>query len=114
MLDLLNIDIYRFIRPLVIISGYLLLRSHIQKYLSMREFRNKFKKDEQEISKRSVDRLVEIPEEDSCAKVSAFGWGEKTRERVRKQERMLQDRIDQLNKNQGNSEDDDDIESLLE
>ncbi|AMD19376.1 HBR475Cp [Eremothecium sinecaudum] len=114
MFDILNMDFQTFMRLVIIIGGYALLRGHLQKYLSNRELKRKANIDEKEIAKKQLDDLVEDPNQQVESSTTAFGWGEKTRERVRKQEKILQEQIEKLKQNQGNEDDDEDIEDLLE
>ncbi|AET40756.1 Pga2p Ecym_6381 [Eremothecium cymbalariae DBVPG len=111
-----DIDVRSSLRLVVIVGGYILIRNHVQKIIANRELKRKLKEDEDSLSTDRMNSLVEDPDKESESTTTAFGWGETTRMKVKKQEKLLEEKLQTLRKRQGNIDDDDDkdIEDLLE
>ncbi|KAG7811533.1 hypothetical protein KL921_001799 [Ogataea angusta] len=112
-------DIYKFLRLVVIIGGYIFFR---QRYL---EFMKHYqvKKQLEEDHKRNAEALVERPnaiEAESTGVASSdkrWGWGKTTRCKVKAQQKQFQKQIEQaaLEASQTNGpESDEEINELLE
>ncbi|KAK5781730.1 hypothetical protein RI543_000916 [Arxiozyma heterogenica] len=119
-----SIDHKQFFRLVIIIGGYILLRRLAQRELAKRQLANQIKADQ----KRKKNQLMEGTDElyndgKHDKEPTAFGWGNKTRYRVKKQQEMLGQAIDNLKKRQQqqqqystayNDDSDEDIADLLE
>ncbi|AAS53426.1 AFR055Wp [Eremothecium gossypii ATCC 10895] len=108
-----HLDLHQGFRLLIIVAGYMLLRTQLQKILANRELKRKLAQDQAE-EKRKRERLVEDPNQAPEAESTPFGWGEKARLRARRQEQLLQERAEQLQHEQAGADEDKDIEDLLE
>ncbi|AGO13203.1 AaceriAFR055Wp [[Ashbya] aceris (nom. inval.)] len=108
-----HLDMHQGFRLLIIIAGYLLLRTQLQKLLANREIKRKLEQDKAK-EERKREKLVENPDQEPEAETTAFGWGEKTRQRARRQEQLLQERVEQMQREQAGGDDDKDIADLLE
>ena len=112
--SLKEIDIHKAIRLTVIVGGYILIRNVTQKYLANRQLENQLKQDTERKEQERIEDLVDDPN----AKASglddgSWGWGKKTRRNVKRQEKILQEQIENLQNGQALDEDKD-IEDLLE
>lgn len=120
-----SIDHKQAFRLVIIVGGYILLRRLVQRELAKRQLASQIKAD----NERKRDNLIDRPEDDptttTVKEPTAFGWGNKTRYRVQKQQEMLGKAIDNLKEKQKrqnasatgtayNADSDDDIADLLE
>lgn len=107
-----DLDAKKVLRLVIIVGGYILIRNLASRELAKRKLQSEVRKDERDMSDNKARDLVDNPEAEATA--TQFGWGNKTRQRVKKQEDMLAKMIEraQMEKDQG---DDDlaDIEDLL-
>ncbi|CAH03088.1 Pga2p [Kluyveromyces lactis] len=113
-----DIDLQHAIRLIVIVGGYFFLRQIAQRELAKRQLKNQLaEKDDEAI--RSVAAGTSdgstADQGESSANGSSFGWGNRTRQRVKKQEELLESEIQRLQENGAvlDPEDDKDIEDLL-
>lgn len=107
-----DLDAKKVLRLVIIVGGYILIRNLASRELAKRKLQSEVRKDERNMSDNKARDLVDNPEAETTA--TQFGWGNKTRQRVKKQEDMLAKMIEraQMEKDQG--EDDlADIEDLL-
>ncbi|SCV02902.1 LAME_0H06128g1_1 [Lachancea meyersii CBS 8951] len=109
-----GLDAQHIIRLVIIVGGYALLRNLAQKHLAKRQLERKVREGEQAKAEQKLEELVDDPKGEETASANAFGWGNKTRQRVKRQEKILEERIQELQKYQGNLDDDQDIAHLLE
>ncbi|SCU85580.1 LADA_0D08372g1_1 [Lachancea dasiensis] len=109
-----NLDFQHAIRLVIIVGGYVLLRNLAQRHLAKKQLENKVREGEKLRAEERQEKLVEDPNSVASVNENAFGWGNKTRQRVKRQEKILEERIDELKKYQGNLDDDEDIADLLE
>ncbi|CEP61839.1 Pga2p LALA0_S04e01882g [Lachancea lanzarotensis] len=109
-----SLDAQRIIRLVIIVGGYALLRNLAQRHLAKRQLDRKVREGQLAKDEKRVEELVDDPNSAQSAESNAFGWGNKTRQRVKRQEKLLEERIEELQKYQGNLDDDQDIADLLE
>lgn len=110
----LDIDLQHAIRLVVIVGGYFFIRQIAQRELAKKDLKNKLKDDEDLTAQNNLNNLLEKPEDSSAATTSSsFGWGKKTRQRVKLQEQILEAELQKLQENNQDSDDDKDIEDLL-
>ncbi|SCU87802.1 LAFA_0E08900g1_1 [Lachancea sp. 'fantastica'] len=109
-----SLDAQRIIRLIIVVGGYALLRNLAQRHLAKRQLDRKVREGEAVKAEQKLEDLVDDPKSAKAADSNAFGWGNKTRQRVKRQEKMLEERIEELQKYQGNLDDDQDIADLLE
>ncbi|CUS22336.1 LAQU0S05e03092g1_1 [Lachancea quebecensis] len=109
-----GIDAAHAIRLVIIVGGYLLFRNLTQKHLAKKQLEQKLRKSEEAKAAEKQKELVADPQDDETIQDNAFGWGNKTRKRVKRQEKILEERLQELEKLQGSQDDDKDIEDLLE
>lgn len=124
-----SISLLQAIRLVAIVGGYILIRNLVTRELAKRQLEEKVRADERRLQKERTEKLVEKPDEldggDSGDKATGstteFGWGKKTRRRVKKQKEMFERAVDQLKQQQQqglgssyNSDEDADIQDLLE
>lgn len=116
IVELFDIDLQHAIRLIIIVGAYIFLRNIVQKQLAHRDLKRQFQNDElssQEIKKMKVLDSLESPSKVQASSTE-FGWGKKTRKRIKQQEQILEQQIEQLKQFQCLSDDDKDIEDLLE
>ncbi|CAH0053319.1 unnamed protein product [Clonostachys solani] len=125
-----NMTIHGWIRLIVIVGGYMLLRPYALKYLGQRQFESmeeQERKDREEEEKRGAkispnqlrgqNGAVDLDEdedeffEEDEGKSSATRWGQKARIRQRT---MIKDLLEREERRRLEEEDDKDIEDLLE
>ncbi|SCU80212.1 LAMI_0B01222g1_1 [Lachancea mirantina] len=110
-----GLDPLHVIRLVVIVGGYIMMRNVAQKYLAKKQLEHKLKESEaakqngQSVNDSTTELLDAADESDAT-----FGWGKKTRKRVQKQQQLLEERLEELKRMQGEQDDDKDIEDLLE
>ncbi|VUC21162.1 unnamed protein product [Clonostachys rosea] len=126
-----NMTVHGWIRLIVIVGGYMLLRPYALKYLGKRQFESmeeQERKDREEEEKRgakispnqlrgqngatvNLDEDEEEFFEEDEGKSSATRWGQKARIRQRT---MIKDLLEREERRRQEEEDDKDIEDLLE
>ena len=127
-----SISLLQAIRLVAIVGGYILIRNLVTRELAKRQLEEKVRADERRIQKERTDRLVEKPDElagggggdagdKTTGSTTEFGWGKKTRRKVKKQKEMFERAVDRLKEQQQqgqgssyNSDEDADIQDLLE
>lgn len=114
-----SFDIYQGIRLVMVIGGYMLIRNFASKELAKRHLEAQVRHDREEKHKQQEAKLIERPVDDvNVAEASTFGWGNKTRYRVKKQQEKFEQAIDSLKQQQqqllNGDDDDEDIRDLLE
>lgn len=115
-----SIDHKQAFRLVIIIGGYILIRRLVQRELAKRQLANQIKADQERKKNQLIegtDSLYNDSKDDK--EPTAFGWGNKTRYRVKKQQEMLGQAIDNLKKKQQyttayHEDSDEDIADLLE
>lgn len=105
-----TLDYKHTLRLTIIICAYVLFRGIASRELTKREINRKIQQDNQD----KADKLVDKVDEKEIAEASAFGWGKKTRKRVARQQKMLEEKLDELKEKGGWDHEDDDIADLLE
>lgn len=109
-----DIDIHKAIRLTVIVGGYILVRNIVQKHLATRQLERQLEQDEERKKKERLGELVEDPDAQTTGTDDgSWGWGKKTRRTVKRQEKLLEEQIENLQNGQ-DLDDDKDIEDLLE
>lgn len=96
-----SIDHKQAFRLVIIIGGYILIRRLVQRELAKRQLANQIKADQERKKNQLIegtDSLYNDSKDDK--EPTAFGWGNKTRYRVKKQQEMLGQAIDNLKKKQ--------------
>lgn len=104
--QLVSIDLKHAIRLIVIIGGYWFLRTQLNKFLSNRQLQGQLQESQSEQQQSNVERLVENPQDEE-----SWGWGKKTRKRVKRQEKLLQEALESA---AAGDVDDDELEELLQ
>lgn len=104
--DLLELDLKHLIRLIAIIGGYWFLRTQASKFLATRQLKDQVDNDNAEKQQAKLEELVEQPEDQE-----SWGFGKKTRLRVKRQEKILQEALERAYENE---KEDADIENLLE
>jgi hypothetical protein len=104
--QLLDLDFQHAIRLIIIIGGYWFLRTQVSKFLATRQLKQQLEEDQVHKSQENIEKLVEKPEDEQ-----SWGWGKSTRKRVKRQEKLLQEALEDA---QNGADDDKDIEELLE
>lgn len=100
----LSVDLHHFIRLVIIVGGYWFLRTQVNKFLATRQLKQQVEQDNVQKQAEKVEQLVEKPQDEE-----GWGFGKKTRKRVKRQEKLLQEALESAHQ-----EDDKDIEHLLE
>lgn len=111
-----DFDIYKGIRLVIIVGGYLLVRNYVAREMAKKQLERQVRDDERMLSDNKKKNLVDDPETEKMAQSTQFGWGNKTRKRVKKQQEMLQKAIEQIKKEKkfAGEDSDEDIADLLE
>ncbi|SCU95995.1 LANO_0E12112g1_1 [Lachancea nothofagi CBS 11611] len=109
-----SLDFQHVVRLVIVIGGYALMRNLAQRHLAKKHLERKVREGQADKAEQRQKDLVADPEGAESASDNAFGWGNKTRKRVKTQHKLLEEKIDELKKNQGSLDDDKDIEDLLE
>ncbi|CCE63679.1 hypothetical protein TPHA_0F01970 [Tetrapisispora phaffii CBS 4417] len=115
----------KFMRLVIILGGYILIRNLAQRELAKRKLSAQLRDDRKFKSEKNTEQYLEDPKEEEKkekeleeAAASSFGWGNKTRLRVKKQQKSFEKAVDRLQQQQQNAlsiEDEDaDIQELLE
>lgn len=104
--QVVNIDLKHAIRLVVIIGGYWFLRTQLNKFLANRQLQGQLEESQTEQQQSNIERLVENPEHEE-----SWGWGKKTRKRVKRQEKLLQEALESA---AAGDVDDDELEELLQ
>lgn len=120
-----ELDIYHVIRLVVIVGGYLILRTRAQEWMKTRQLKAQLEDDK---AKRA-EGLVERPEDeltrlqpvdhDVAEQDGNWGWGKSTRTRARKLQREFEETVEaaavKAQRRANNEVDsDDDIKEFLE
>lgn len=112
--ELLGYDVKKFLRLLIIVAGYILIRKLILRHQIIRAKKAQFEKTISE-NEEAVDDLfgkgekIDDDAQSSGVKEAGWGWGQKTRRNIKtKQQQMLE----AIQKQQ--ESDDEDIADLLE
>lgn len=116
-----SIDHKKALRLVIIIGGYILIRRLIQRELAKRQLANQLQADKERKKNKLIDNTDDLysGQGKDNKEPTAFGWGNKTRYRVKKQQEMLGQAIDNLKKRQQyttayDEDSDHDIADLLE
>lgn len=110
-----DIDAAKGLRLVVIIGGYILIRNIVSRELAKNKLKSQIRKDEREMSDNKGKELIDQPEADATTTSIEYGWGNRTRQKVKKQEDMLAKMVEraQIEKDQ-NDDDIADIQDLLQ
>ncbi|CAI4035964.1 hypothetical protein SMKI_14G1740 [Saccharomyces mikatae IFO 1815] len=113
---IINYDYKHFIRLVIIVGGYLLVRNIASRELAKKQLAAQVEKDKQDKEEKRSKDLIDRPDESAVAKTTSFGWGKKTRKRVKKQQELFENALEEAKKRQQGMEPDSDadIEELLE
>lgn len=110
-----EMSVTKGLRLVVIIGGYILIRNLVSRELAKRKLQSEVRKDERELSDNKGKDLVDNPEEDATTTNIEYGWGNRTRQRVKKQEDMLAKMVERAQIEKDQNEDDlADIQDLLQ
>lgn len=109
-----EIDPKHALRLIVIVGGYIFLRNIAQRELAKRQLQNQVKEGEKAKQENKLKELVDDPNGPAIANDNSFGWGKRTRQRVKRQEKILEEKFRELQESQSFQDDDRDIEDLLE
>ncbi|CCK72022.1 Pga2p KNAG_0I02360 [Huiozyma naganishii CBS 8797] len=113
-------DVYKLLRLVIVVGGYMLIRTLVQRDLAKRQLKRQLEQDK--LRKEGAPATEPAMESakgpaaasSSSSELSQFGWGNKTRVRVKQQQELLASAIDKLREGQFDSQRDDDIADLLE
>lgn len=116
MAKLVNYDYKHFIRLVIIVGGYLLLRNIASRELVKKQLAAQVEKDKRDKEEKRSKDLIDKPDDAATAETTSFGWGKKTRRRVKRQQELFENALEEAKRrNQGLDPDSDaDIEELLE
>ncbi len=131
-----DFDVYQLIRLVIIIGGYVFLRTRVSDYLKQRQLKTQIEHDRAEKDQAATDALLKSentePElftehEGVAESEKQWGWGKATRRRVAKQQQLFEQQVEKAalaaqKKLEANldanpdydSDDDDDIAELLQ
>lgn len=116
-------DLQQFIRLVIFIGGYILLRNLVQRELAKRQLQQQVNKDqerkERDLIEDPTKGLLDDAEQTKLEEPKVFGWGNKTRYRVQKQKEAFGRAVDKLKESQRKNgtvavDSDEDIADLLE
>lgn len=111
--QLREIDAQHAIRLITIVGGYYVFRTAANKFLANRQLKQQIAQDREGKDEQKMKELIEDPDaKSSGADDGSWGWGKKTRRNVKRQEKILQEHLENLQA--GGVDDDKDIEDLLE
>ncbi|AOW03748.1 hypothetical protein B0I72DRAFT_139834 [Yarrowia lipolytica] len=109
-----------YIRFLIIVAGYILLRPRIMGMVKNYQTKQMIKREREELEKTRAARAkgeLEEPEDEkvasSIASGSGSGWGTAARSRANKQKKVLQSAIDKQEEMELVNESDEEIADLL-
>ncbi|QLL32762.1 hypothetical protein HG536_0D02840 [Torulaspora globosa] len=103
------------VRLVVIVGGYILIRNLVSRELAKRKLQSQIRKDERELSDNKGKELIDNPEADATTSSIEYGWGNRTRQKIKKQEDMLAKMVEHAQIEKDRTEDDlSDIQDLLE
>ncbi|QLG74185.1 hypothetical protein HG535_0G00690 [Zygotorulaspora mrakii] len=109
-----DIDAKKGMRLVIIVGGYILIRNLAQRELAKRKLQSQVREDEKSLSEKKGENLIDRPRE-VASTATEFGWGNKTRKRVKKQEEVFSKMVERAQLQQLEGENDlNDIEDLLE
>lgn len=114
-----DIDLKHAIRLVLIVGGYYFIRQIAQRELAKRQLKSQLEQKDAELHAQHEGELNSANDfaldEESTADTTSFGWGKKTRQRVKKQEKLLEAEFKRLQENAAeiDEEEDKDIEDLL-
>lgn len=109
-----GIDASHAIRLVMVVGGYILLRNLAQRELAKRQLEDQIKKSQEKKEEERLKELAPDLNDPEAIEDNTFGWGKKTRKRVKRQQKILEERLEELQQYQGSQDDDKDIEDLLE
>lgn len=100
-----DFDVYHLIRLVIIIGGYMIIRTRATEYLKNRQLLAQIEKDKEEKARRLVDDPTgEVAKADAeelfqdydniKRSEKGWGWGKATRKRVRKQQALFEKEIE--------------------
>lgn len=121
--NIVNIDPKKGLRLIIIAGAYILLRGLITRDQNRRQLARQVREQEAKVSEERKKTLLERPDDLEVSKTTSteFGWGKQTRQRVKKQQEVLERVVDDLKRQEelklaGAVHDDSDaeIEELLE
>lgn len=99
-----DIDSKKALRIVIIAGGYILIRNLVSRELAKRKLQSEVRKDERELSDNKGRNLIDNPEAETTA--TQFGWGNRTRQRVKKQEDLLAKMVERAQAEKDQDEDD--------
>ena len=103
------------LRLVIIVGGYILIRNLVSRELAKRKLQSQIRRDERELSDNKGQDLIENPEANATTTSIEYGWGNRTRQKIKKQEDMLAKMVERAQIEKDRNEDDlDDIKDLLE
>ncbi|EJS42003.1 YNL149C [Saccharomyces arboricola H-6] len=113
---IINYDYKHFIRLVIIVGGYLLVRNIASRELAKKQLAAQVEKDKREKEEKRSKELIDKPGEPAVGETTSFGWGKKTRQRVKKQQELFENALEEAKKRQQGMDPDSDadIEELLE
>lgn len=123
-------DVYQLIRLIIIVGGYIFLRTRATEYLKNKQLRDQIEKDKEEKARKLVNdptgegaraEAEEMFQEYDGIKKSeqGWGWGKATRKRVKKQQALFEKEIERAaveaqRKLDNNYDSDEEINELLQ
>ncbi|KAL3232452.1 Processing of GAS1 and ALP protein 2 [Nakaseomyces bracarensis] len=122
--NIVNIDPKKGLRLVIIAGAYILLRGLVTRDQNRRQLARQVRQQEEKVKEERQKTLLERPDElDVSAQSSSteFGWGKKTRHRVKKQQQLFESAVEDLKRQQElklsgaiRDDSDEEIEELLE
>ncbi|CAG60905.1 uncharacterized protein GVI51_J05533 [Nakaseomyces glabratus] len=123
--NILSIEPRKALRIVIIVGAYMLFRNLVTRDQNRRQLARQVRQEEERKKEEREKTLLERPEDfevETIAKSSTteYGWGKKTRQRVKRQQEVLERAVDDLKRHEqlklsGTGYDsDEEIEELLE
>ncbi|VEU21438.1 DEKNAAC102564 [Brettanomyces naardenensis] len=112
--SLADIDVYRIIQLVIIIGGYVVMRQRFVAYMKTRKLKQKLQKDKEQKAENLIDRPEDLASDPISTSERSWGWGKPTRKIVRRQQQLLEERLEETaGRQQGDVDSDEDIKELL-
>lgn len=100
-----DFDVYQFIRLVIIIGGYIFLRSRVSDYLKQQQLKTEIEQDKELKAKKLIDDPTgEVAEAEAeelfqdsegiSRSEKGWGWGKSTRRKVKKQQALFEKEIE--------------------
>ncbi|ODV83964.1 hypothetical protein CANARDRAFT_201854 [[Candida] arabinofermentans NRRL YB-2248] len=90
-------SIKQFFRLVIIVGGYIFFRQRALDFIKTRQVKNQIDEDNKRKAEGLIDRPEDFVEVTPLEKSEqAWGWGKSTRKRVKAQEKLFEEKIEEL------------------